>query len=146
MAAVFANHLGPRRDQRAAGVLLERRVGLDDVVHQPPRPRAEGSADRAHDAGRCGMVEAVRIADRDRDLADTNPAGIAKARPGQLRAVDPQHGQVGIAILANRLGAHRAAVRKGDRRAGGAVHDVAVRQDEPVGRDDDTRATAALPR
>ena len=79
---VDADDLAGRRDERPAGVAgVERRVGLDDVVHQPSRSRAQRSAERADDAGRDGMVEAVRIADGDRDLTRRGRASNRRAGP-----------------------------------------------------------------
>ena len=79
---VDADHLAARRHQRTAGVAgVERRVGLDDVVHQPARPRAQRSAERADDAGGHRVVEAVRVADGDRDLPDAHARANRRASP-----------------------------------------------------------------
>ena len=68
---VHADHPPARVDQRPARVArVERRVGLDDVVDQPPRLRAQRAAERADHAGRHRAVEAERVADRDGELAD----------------------------------------------------------------------------
>src|SRR5262245_44312783 len=68
---VDPDDLAPRRDERSAGVAgVERRVRLDDVVHQPAAPRAKRTAARAHHTARDRAFEAVRIAERDGDLTD----------------------------------------------------------------------------
>ena len=70
---VHADHLAPRRHQRPSGVArVERRIGLNNVVHQPARTRAQRAAERADNAGSDGVLKSVRIADRDRDLPDAN--------------------------------------------------------------------------
>ena len=59
------------------------------------------------------MVEAVRVADRDRDLADADRARIAKRRPRQRRAVggiDAHDGEIGVGVLADEIGAQRSPV------------------------------------
>ena len=55
--------------ERAAGVAgIERRVGLNHVLDQPAGARAQRPAERADDAGRDGVLEAVGVADGDGQL------------------------------------------------------------------------------
>src|SRR5205823_5093284 len=49
---------------------IQRGVGLDHVVDQPPADGAERAAQRAHDARGDGTLEAERVADRDDQLPD----------------------------------------------------------------------------
>ena len=82
---------------------IQRGVGLDDVVHQASAPRAKRAPERADDAARHRIFEAVRIADRDRDLADLHSVRIAERDERQMPAVlrHAQQGQVGVRIVAD---------------------------------------------
>ena len=67
---VDADHLAARVQQRPARVArVERRVGLDHVRDQPAGAGAHAASERADDARGDGVLEAERVADRDRDLA-----------------------------------------------------------------------------
>ena len=56
-------------DQRTAGIpRIERGIGLDDIVHEPARGRAQGAPQRRDDAGGHGLRIAERIADGDGHL------------------------------------------------------------------------------
>ena len=66
---------------------IECRVGLDHVLDQPAGPRAKRAAERAHHAGRDGVLEAVGVADGDDELAG----------PKRLRVAELDRGQVGRA-------------------------------------------------
>ena len=58
-------------DQRTAGIAgIQRSIGLNDIVHEPARRRAQGAAQRRNDARGHGLRVAERIADGDRDLTD----------------------------------------------------------------------------
>ena len=71
--------------ERSAGIAgIERGVGLDDVVHQPSRSRPQRSAERADDAGGDRVLKAVRVADRDGDLARTNDRASRRASPTEM--------------------------------------------------------------
>ena len=79
---LIADHFAARRHERTAGVAgIERRVGLDDVVHQPAGPRPQRSAQRADHAGGHRVLEAVRVADGDRDLPDAHRVASRRASP-----------------------------------------------------------------
>ena len=146
---VDADHFAARRDERTAGVAgVERRVGLDDVVHQPARSRAQRAAERADDAGRHRVMEAVRVADRDRDLPHPHRARIAERRPRQRRAgerIDADRPR-GRCRRPGRRHPPRIERPSGsdDGHAAGAFDDVAVGEDEAVRREEDAGAAAAL--
>ena len=77
---VHADDFAARVDERPAGVpRVERRVGLNDVVHQPARPRPQRSTQRADDPGGDRGREPERVADRDHELADLNRAANRRA-------------------------------------------------------------------
>ena len=99
---VDADYVAVRVDERAAGVSgIERGVGLDDVVHQSPRLRAQRAAERADDARGYRVGEPVRIADRDDELARTQRGRIAKRGVREFRRVDAQHREIGVRIVAD---------------------------------------------
>ena len=87
---VDADDPAARVGERAAGVArVERRVGLDDVLDEPAGSavaRRERPAEGADDAGRHAAGEAERVADRDDELADPQPVGVAERRGGELAA------------------------------------------------------------
>ena len=69
-SGVHADDFAARIDERPAGIArIQRRVGLDDVVHEPARSGPERPAQRAHYARRHRVLEPVRIADGDGKLA-----------------------------------------------------------------------------
>ena len=80
-------------------------------------------------------MEAVRIADRDRELADPHGARVAERRERQRRSVDADDREIGVRILADEIGPRRAAVGHHDRQGAARFHDVAVGQDQAVGRE-----------
>ena len=93
---IDAYNISARIHQRPAGIAgVERRIGLDHVVDQPPGARAQRAPERRDDAGRHGRFEAERIADRDDQLADFELARPAEARDGQITRVDLDDGEVG---------------------------------------------------
>ena len=67
---VHADDFAGRVDERTTRVSrIERRVGLNDVVHEAPRLRPQRATERADDAGGHRIGEAVGITDRDDELA-----------------------------------------------------------------------------
>ena len=130
-----------RRHERTAGVArVEARVGLDDVVHQPARAAAQRAAERADDAGGHRMMKAVRIAN-----PDTDRARVAKRCPGEprtVRRVDPHDREIRVAVEADHLAGRGAAVGHRDAQRPRALDDVAVGEDQPVGREEDARPAA----
>src|SRR6516165_4498425 len=124
---VDADHLARRGDQRPAGIAgVECRVGLNDAVGEPAGPRAQRGAQRAYDTRRDGALEAERVADRDNELADPQPARITD--PGENRglAVEPQHRKVGVGIVTDPIRGEGASVGKGRLDLTGAADDMAV--------------------
>ena len=74
-------------EQRAAGVAgVDRRVGLDDLVDLEAVGRADVAAEAGDDAGGRGAVEAERVADRDRRVADLHAGSSRRARAGRRSA------------------------------------------------------------
>jgi hypothetical protein len=142
---VDADHLCARRDERPAGVArVESRVGLNDVVHQTTGSGPERSPDPADDAGGCRVVEPERVADGDRHLPHPHAAGIAQVCPRQRAGIDAKDGEVRVRIVAHEITTRAPAIGQRDGQLVGLVNDVAVREDEPVGREDDARPATLL--
>src|SRR5258705_9429924 len=79
---VNPDDLAPRRHERAARVAgVQGGIGLNDVVDEPTRLRAQRPSERADDPRRHGMLEPVRVPDRDGALPDADAARIAEPRP-----------------------------------------------------------------
>lgn len=57
------------------------------------------------------MLESVGIPDRDHQFAHTQRPRVAELGRGEIAALHPEDGQVGLGIVAHQLGPHRAAVR-----------------------------------
>jgi hypothetical protein len=72
------------------------------------------------------VLEAVGIADRDRELADPQRAGRAEDDRRNCACGNAQHRDVGVRIVADQVGVARKPV--GEARADPAcpVHDVAI--------------------
>ena len=76
---VDADHAPARVEQRSAGVAgVERRVGLDHVVDREAARRGQAPLQRRHDAGGQRALQAERVADRDRRIADLDRRGVAE--------------------------------------------------------------------
>src|SRR5262245_23574139 len=59
---------------------VERRVGLNDVIHQSPAGRAQRSSERRHNTGCYSGFEPERVADSDDKLAPPQSFRVAKRR------------------------------------------------------------------
>src|SRR5438046_1664822 len=140
---VDADHAPAAVDQRPARVArVERDVALDDALHQPPRGGAHGAPERAHHARRHGRAEAERVADRDHELPDAEPARAAELGVGKSAPVDREDREIGGLVGADERRRERAAVGQGDADALRAAHDVGVGEEIAVGREKDARAGA----
>src|SRR6202171_6120568 len=70
---VYADHAPLGVDQRATRVSwVERRIGLNDIVHQPARRCPQRAAERRYDTRRDRLRISQRVADGDRNLAYAN--------------------------------------------------------------------------
>ena len=98
-----------------------------------PGIAAQRAAERADDAGGHGAFEAEGIADGDHELPDAHLPGIAERHMGQAVAMDAQHGEIGVRIVADEIGRQRAAIHQRRHDAGGAVDHMAVGEQEPSG-------------
>ena len=145
---IHADDFAVRRHQRTAGIAgIERGVGLDDVVDEPAVARAQRAAERRDHAGGHRRFETERIADGDHELATFEALGIAERRGRQRhRLDDPHQSEVGVGVIADEARGQVLAVRGCHLDAGRRTGDMAVGQDQPVGRHDDARSSAAAGR
>ena len=113
-----------------------------------PELDAERPAQRADHARRHGVLEAVRIADGDGQLADPQPIGITEPHRLEVRRINPENRQVRVRVCADEMRVRVPAIGQRDFNPVRAMNDVAVGQDEPVRRDDKSGAAATrlLPR
>jgi len=133
---VDADDATPRVDERPARVSwIERGIRLQDVVHEAPGPCAHRATQRAHDACRDGVLEAVGAADRDGDLPDAQSARIAECAPMVMGRADLEDGEIGVRIVTDDIGSGHSSVRQRDLDCLGAAGNVAVREEIAVGRD-----------
>ena len=87
-------------------------------------------------------MKAERIADRDDQLADPQPARIAEPDEDRCLAFEPQHREIGVGVVTDQNRAEAAPVGKGRLDLAGAADDVAVGQHIGVGGEHDTGACA----
>jgi hypothetical protein len=99
---VHAHHLAFGVEGRPARVaFVDRRIDLDEVVI---RTRADVAATGGDDAGRHGLAQAERIADRNHPVADSRRL-IGELHIGKIApALDLDQGEVGLLVGADHLG------------------------------------------
>ena len=140
---VHADDLAGRVDQRAARVArVQGGVGLDEVVDEVARLRAQRAPQGAHHAGGDRRLKAERAADGHDELADLQGVGVAQ--PGGTRSGASMR-TTATSVQASSPTTWPAAVRPSvsvTSIPASAVHHVAVRHDEAVGCEDESRAAA----
>ncbi|MNS85644.1 hypothetical protein D3C72_1195170 [compost metagenome] len=137
---IDADHFAARVEQRAARV-----AGVDGHVRLDERHIAvvrQGTTLGTDDAGRHRAVEAIRGTDGQHPLAHFQVARMAERHDGQVVGVDFQHGDIGLRIRAQHLGAEFAAVVELDGHFARIAHHVGVRHDDAVGADDEAGTKA----
>ena len=105
-----------------------------------PDPGAQRTAERADDARSDRALKAERVADRDDQLADPQPARIAEPREGGRLALEPQHGKIRVGVVADQSRRESAPVGKGRLDLARAADHMAVGQNIRVGGKDDAGA------
>ena len=151
LGRVDADDLAPRVEQRPAGVAgVDGRVGLDEVRSRMP----PSSSAMVRSEAETMPVVTVGLPPRPRALpmaTTSSPTRRASEEPSSaatrsLDALDPQHGHVVVGEGADQLGAHGRAVEEGHRDLVGALDDVGVGEDEPLGGVVDEAAAGPGPR
>src|SRR5436309_12965596 len=102
-----------------------------------------GATECADHAGGYARFKTERISDRDHQLAYSQILGICQAHVLQLWRIDANDGEIGIRVIACQLGWVVTAVRQINGDSGRVVNDVAVRQNESIGRDHKSGAVSA---
>src|SRR5208337_2609353 len=142
--SVDSNDLAARVHKRPARIPgIESRVGLNHVVDQSARGRPHRAAACAHDSGRHRALEAKVAADGDRELTRTYPAGIAEPRRAKFRGVDFENGEVRIGVVPHERRFATSAVGCAHLDPSGTMDDVAVGDEETVGREHKAGPTPA---
>ena len=127
---------GDERPTRIAGI--ERGIGLDHVVDQPPGARPQRSAERGNHTRCHRRLETERIADGNHQLAALEQFGIAERRRGQRqRGVDTHQGEVGIGVVPDHPCGQASTIDRGRADAVGVPDHVAVGEHEAVRCDHD---------
>src|SRR4051794_38269845 len=140
---VDADHAPGGVEQRAAGVAgVDRRVGLDDAVDLEAVRRLDRALGGRHDARRERPLEAERVADRDRRVADLHAQRRAERQRVELArlGVDLEDREVGRLVAAQDRGVDDVAVGELDGDLRRARYDVGVREDRALAVDDEPRA------
>ena len=141
---VHADDFARAVQQRTAGIPgIQRRIGLDDLVHQSARLRAHGAPERTDDSGGHSLLESIGGTNRDRDLSHANPRRVGEARMLNIRRVDSNDRQVRLRIGPDQTRRKDARIVERYLELTRAVDHVAVCQDESIARNDESR-TAAL--
>ena len=99
-------------------------ITLSITRARAPGARRQGAAECRDDARGDRALEAVRVADRDHELADPQALGVAELGRDQVVAVGADHGEVGERIGAGDREAQLAAVDEPGAAAVVAVDDV----------------------
>jgi hypothetical protein len=88
------------------------------------------------------VLKPVRVADGDHQLAGEQRPRIAEVGRDQVRRRDPDHGDVGVGVVTDKICVELASVRKRDTDARRAIDNMTVREDETVGREHEPGTTA----
>src|SRR4051794_10495880 len=141
---VDADHAAGRVEERAAGVAgVDRGVGLDHAVDLEAVRGLDRALRRGHDARRERALEAERVADRDRRVADLHALRLAereRVELARLGVADLQDREVGGLVAAENLRLDDVAIGELDRHLRRARDDVRVREDRARSVDDEARA------
>ena len=127
-----------QRPTRIAGI--QGSVGLNHVIDQAPGIRPQRPSQRAHYTCGNGGLKTIGRANGDGDLADAQFLRVAQFGRDQARLIDANNREITGGILADQGRGHMTPVGQSRRYAGGFMHDVAVGEDEAVGREDKSRA------
>ena len=132
-----------RIDQRAAGISgVQSGVGLNHILDQAPRVRAQRSPQRADHARRHGGLKPVRIADRNRHLARPQLLRISQWNGLQSGNIDSNDGKIGGRIIADGVSRSAPSVRQRHFDPRRVVHDVAIGENQSIGREDEAGAAS----
>src|ERR1700686_288270 len=133
---INSDNLATRVDERAAGVSrVQGGVGLNDILDQATRVRAQRSSERADHARRHRGLKPVRIADRNRHLSRPQLLRVSEGNGLQTGSINSNHGKIGRRIITDGVSRSAAAVRECYLDSRRVVHDVAVGENQSVGRE-----------
>ncbi len=142
---VHADHGTARIDERAAGIAwIQRRIGLDHIVNEPPGAGTQAPPQGTDDSGGDGVFKAQGIADGDRQLPDLQIAAACKLNVRRAATAYPDHRQVRIGIVTEHIGPIALAIEGADANIVRAMDHVTVGEQQPVGRKEESGSGPAL--
>jgi hypothetical protein len=142
---VDADELTGGVDERSAAVAgVDWRVGLDVDGRRIGVGLPSG---RAHHAHRHRVLQALRAAECEHELALPDAGRVRESQRRQIRQLDFQEREIDLARDADdrRVDSSRTALRQHDLHAPCAGHHVSIRDDVAVGVDDDAGSDPPLP-
>jgi hypothetical protein len=122
---------------------IERRVCLNQLLHQAAGPRTKTAPRRADDPRRDGVLEPEGITERHHQLARRQSRRVAEERGDQVAGAHAQHGEIGVRVVANQIGRQPPAIEQCHVDAFALGHDMTVGENQPVVREDEPRAAGA---
>jgi hypothetical protein len=132
---VDADDLAARVDKRSPGIAgIERGVGLDHVVDEPPGGAAQRAAEPAHDPRGRRLLEAHGGADRNGNLSQPHGAAVGEDKVRDLVGAHAKNRKIAVRVVAHQVRGETPAVGQEHARRASAMHDVAVGQQVPIGR------------
>src|SRR4029077_13582693 len=125
--------------QWSAGVArIQSRVGLNDIVDQTTRLRVHRATKRAdHSCGHAGL-KSERITNRDHNLSDPQTLRVSQSDMDEIRRVDSNNCEIGIRIVAHKLGGIFPPVWQIDRNRTRIMNHMAVGKNKSVRRDEES--------
>ena len=130
---VDADHLAVNVDQRAAAVAgVDAGISLDKILVEHHLIREHPPPLGAHVADGDAVIQLVRRADRDGELADLGLVRVTHLRGSQPGGIDLHHGDVRLAIHAEHLAVVLLAALKNDLHLFGILNHVTVGEDDAV--------------
>ena len=135
-----------RIDQRTARIArVHRGIGLDESLDaEIVGNHAQVTRLGAHDAGRDGRLQVERRTDRQHPFAQTQRIGRSESQRRQPLGLDLQQREVRRRILADEFGVERTPVVELHLEFRSPVHDVVVRHDIAVLRNNHARTAGPL--
>ena len=87
------------------------------------------------------MLEPIRVADGDDQVAGPELLGVAEGREHQIRRTDPDDREIGTGIVADQIPLQLTTIRERDAKVHATPGNVTVGQDETVGGEHEARAS-----
>src|ERR1044071_2136398 len=140
---IHADDFARAVQKRTAGIPgVQRRIGLDDLVHQTARLRPHRAPKRTNNSSGYSLLKTIGRTDRNRDLANPNPRRVGETGMLKVRRVDSNYRQVSLRIGPNEPGRKDARVVQRYLKLARTMDHVAVGQNKSISGNNESRATA----